>query len=215
MSEATSRTRVRRIPDRGHYDAATIHSVLDAAMLCHVGFTVDEQPYVIPTLFARDGEHVVFHGSAASRMLRHAATSVPVCLEVEIVDAIVLARSAFNHSMNYRSVLVLGAAEIVSDEAEKLRALELISEHVLPGRWADVRPPSAKELKATSVLRLSLKEASAKIRTGPPLDEDEDYALPIWAGVLPVVATRGQAVPDPRMTREFPGIPLPDYLKPR
>ncbi len=215
MSAPTPRTRVNRIPDRGHYDAASIHSVLDAAFLCHLGFTVNDQPYVIPTLFARDRDHVVFHGSAASRMLRHAATSVPVCLEVSIVDAIVLARSAFNHSMNYRSVLVLGAAQIVTEDAQKLRALELISEHVLPGRWADVRPPSPKELKATSVLRLPLTEASAKIRTGPPLDDDEDYALPIWAGLLPLSTTAAAPIPDPRLTQDFPSIPLPAYLRPR
>lgn len=209
MPEPTPRTRINRLPKRGHHDAATIHAILDAAFLCHIGFSVEEQPYVIPTLFGRDGDDIFFHGSAASRMLRHAATSVPVCLEVSIVDAIVLARSAFHHSMNYRSVVVLGAAEIVTGDAQKLRALEIISEHVVPGRWADVRQPTAQELKATSVLRLPVTEASAKIRSGPPADDDEDYSLPIWAGILPLAMSAGEMVADPRLIADFPHGPPP------
>jgi uncharacterized protein len=216
VTQPTARTRVARIPDRGHYDAATIHAILDAAHLCHVGFALPSkdggapQPFVTPTLFGRDGDQVFFHGSAASRMLRHAGSGFPVCLEVTIEDAIVLARSAFHHSMNYRSVVVLGTAELVTDTAQKLRALEVISENVVPGRWADVRAPYEQELKATSVLRLPLNEASAKIRTGPPKDEEEDYALPIWAGVLPLRQHAGELQADPRLT---PGIPVPEYLK--
>jgi nitroimidazol reductase NimA-like FMN-containing flavoprotein (pyridoxamine 5'-phosphate oxidase superfamily) len=210
MPEPTSRTRINRLPKRGHHDDATIHAILDAAFLCHVGFSVDGQPYVIPTLFGRDGDNIFFHGSAASRMLRHAATSVPVCLEVSIVDAIVLARSAFHHSMNYRSVVVLGAAELVTDDAQKLRALEIISEHVVPGRWTDVRQPTTQELKATSVLRLPVTEASAKIRT----DDDDDYSLPIWAGILPLAMNAGEMEPDPRLIADFPHgpPPTPGYL---
>jgi hypothetical protein len=198
-----------------------IHAILDAAFLCHVGFmlpgepgalesSAPAQPCVIPTLFGRDGGHVFFHGSAASRMLRNAATGVPVCLEATLVDGIVLARSAFHHSMNYRSVVIFGSAELVTEDAQKLRALEIISEHIVPGRWAHVRQPTPQELKATSVLRLPINEASAKVRTGPPMDEEEDYALPIWAGVLPLCQTAGELVPDPRLT---PGIPLPEHLK--
>jgi nitroimidazol reductase NimA-like FMN-containing flavoprotein (pyridoxamine 5'-phosphate oxidase superfamily) len=212
----TARTRVARIPERGHYDATTIHAILDAAHLCHVGFALARedggapQPFVTPTLFGRDGDQVFFHGSAASRMLRHAGGGFPVCLEVTIEDGIVLARSAFNHSMNYRSVVVVGTAELVTDTAQKLRALEIISENVVPGRWADVRFPTEQELKATSVLRLPLDEASAKIRSGPPGDEDADYALPVWAGVLPLSQQAGELQADPRLT---PGIPVPEYLK--
>jgi hypothetical protein len=219
VTSPTARTRVARIPDRGHYDAETIHAILDAAHLCHVGFALPQedgvppqppQPFVTPTLFGRDGDQVFFHGSAASRMLRHAAGGFPVCLEVTIEDAIVLARSAFHHSMNYRSVVVLGTAELVTETAQKLRALEIIAENVVPGRWADVRAPYEQELKATSVLRLPLNEASAKIRTGPPKDEEEDYSLPIWAGILPLRQTAGELQPDPRLT---PGIEIPEYLR--
>lgn len=210
MHSPTTRTRVSRIPDRGHYDAGGIHAILDAAYLCHIGFVIEEQPYVIPTLYGRDGDRVFFHGSAASRMLRHAATRVPVCMEVSLVDGIVLARSAFHHSMNYRSVVVLGQAKLVTEPDQKLRALEIISEHILPGRWADVRKPTVQELKATSVLTLGLHEASAKIRTGPPKDEPEDYDLPIWAGVLPISQIKGEAMPDPALRMD---LAAPDYLR--
>jgi nitroimidazol reductase NimA-like FMN-containing flavoprotein (pyridoxamine 5'-phosphate oxidase superfamily) len=217
MPAPSARTRVARIPDRGHYDPADIHRILDAAFLCHIGFTLpadsgEPTPCVIPTLFGRDGDRVFFHGSAASRMLRTAATSVPVCFEATIVDGIVLARSAFHHSMNYRSVVVFGCAEIVTEDAQKLRALEIISDHILPGRWQQVRQPTPQELKATSVLSLPLNEASAKIRTGPPKDDEADYALPIWAGILPLKQTAGELIPDPKLA---PGIPTPQHLKPR
>lgn len=199
MAQPTARTRVARLPDRGHYDEATVHAILDAGFLCHIGFVVDEQPYVIPTLYGRDGNAIYFHGSAASRMLRHAATGVPVCFETTLVDGIVLARSAFHHSMNYRSVVVLGNAELVSDEGQKLHALEVISENVAPGRWAEVRLPTPQELKATSVLRLAIEEASAKIRTGPPKDDEADYALDIWAGVVPLYVAADAPMADPRL----------------
>jgi nitroimidazol reductase NimA-like FMN-containing flavoprotein (pyridoxamine 5'-phosphate oxidase superfamily) len=218
MPAPSARTRVARLPDRGHYDPADIYAILDAAFLCHIAFVLSTesanqpQPCVIPTLFGRDGDHVYFHGSAASRMLRTAATSVPVCFEATIVDGIVLARSAFHHSMNYRSVVVFGRAEIVTGDAHKLRALEIISEHIVPGRWQQVRQPTAQELKATSVLSLPLTEASAKIRTGPPKDEEADYALPIWAGVLPLRQVEGELIPDPKLLQ---GIPAPTNLKPR
>jgi nitroimidazol reductase NimA-like FMN-containing flavoprotein (pyridoxamine 5'-phosphate oxidase superfamily) len=223
MPAPSARTRVARLPERGHYDPAEIYAILDAAFLCHVGFMLpaesgagasvaqnQAQPCVIPTLFGRDGDRVYFHGSAASRMLRTAASGVQVCLEATIVDGIVLARSAFHHSMNYRSVVVFGYAELVTDTAQKLRALEIISEHVIPGRWNDVRQPTAQELKATSVLSLPLAEASAKIRTGPPKDEEADYALPIWAGVLPLTQTAGALIPDPKLPQS---IAIPAHLK--
>jgi hypothetical protein len=192
----TERTTVRRRAERGHYDAATVHAVLDAALVCHLGIAVDGQPFVIPTLFGRDGDTVFVHGSTASRLLRTLAGGVDACLTATIVDGIVLARSAFHHSINYRSVVVLGRATEVADADAKLRALEIISEHVVPGRWRDVRAPSDKELRATTVLALPLTEASAKVRTGPPIDDDDDLALGVWAGVLPVGLVTGAPVAD-------------------
>ena len=180
----TERTRVVREAHRGAYDRETIDKILDEGFVCHVGFSVDGQPYVIPTLFARIGDALYFHGSAASRMLRNVSDGISVCITVTLTDGFVLARSVFNHSMNYRSVVVLGKATLVSDPEEKLRALRLLSEHILPGRWEDSRQPNPKELKATSVLRLPIDEFSAKVRTGPPIDDEEDYAFPTWAGVM-------------------------------
>ncbi|MDQ8732761.1 pyridoxamine 5'-phosphate oxidase family protein [Bradyrhizobium sp. LHD-71] len=206
----TNRVRLRRRPTRGHYDYETVASILDATFLCHIGFTVDDQPFVIPTSFGRDGRRLYVHGSAASRMLKQLKTSIPLCLTVTLLDGLVLARSAFNHSMNYRSVVVLGSASLVEGD-EKLTALKIMSEHILKGRWDDVRLPNAKEMKATSVLALDIEEASAKIRSGPPLDDDEDLDFPCWAGVLPIVQTTGQPVPDPGSRSE---TPLPDYLMP-
>src|SRR5438034_3985208 len=194
----TSRTTVRRLPQRGHYDRETIAAILDEGLVCHVGFTVDGQPFVIPTLYARRGERLYVHGSAVSRMLKTLAGGVPVCVTVTLLDGLVLARSVFNHSMNYRSVVVLGTA-IPGEGGEKVEALETIAEHVAPGRWKEARAPNETELKATLVLSLSLDEASAKVRTGPPVDDDEDYALPYWAGVLPLALAAGAPVPDPRL----------------
>jgi uncharacterized protein len=195
----SDRTTVRRLPDRGKYDAETIHKILDEAFVCHVGFVLDGQPFVIPTNYARVGDHLYLHGSAASRMLRTLAGGIPVCVTVTLIDGLVLARSAFHHSVNYRSVVALGRATLVEDPAEKMRALQLFTNHVVPGRWNDIRHPTDQELKATSVLVLPLDEASAKIRTGPPKDDEPDYALPIWAGVLPLNVVPGAPIPDPRL----------------
>jgi nitroimidazol reductase NimA-like FMN-containing flavoprotein (pyridoxamine 5'-phosphate oxidase superfamily) len=197
--EPTPRTTLRRLPARGHFDRATVNAILDEALVCHVGFVSDGQPFVIPTIHARVGDQVFVHGSAASRMLKTLKGGVPVCLTATLLDGLVLARSAFNHSMNYRSVVVLGDAQAVTEEREKWDALHAVVEHVAPGRWQEVREPSAKELAATLVLRLPIEEASAKVRTGPPHDDEEDYALECWAGVLPLRLTPGAPEPDPRM----------------
>ena len=204
--EPTPRTTLRRLPARGHFDRATVNAILDEALVCHVGFVADGQPFVIPTIHARVGDHVFVHGSAASRMLKTLQGGVPVCLTATLLDGLVLARSAFHHSMNYRSVVVLGDAAAVTEEGEKWDALHAIVEHVAPGRWSEGREPSPKELAGTLVLRLPIEEASAKVRTGPPLDDEEDYALECWAGVLPLRLTPGAPVPDPRMPE---GRPLP------
>jgi nitroimidazol reductase NimA-like FMN-containing flavoprotein (pyridoxamine 5'-phosphate oxidase superfamily) len=208
-TKLTARTRLRRLPKRGAHDAATIHAILDAGFLAHVGFAVQGQPFVIPTLYGRNGNTLFLHGSAASRMLRQLETGVAACVTVTLVDAVVLARSAFHHSMNYRSVVAFGTARKIADTAGKARALRVISEHVMPGRWQDVREPSQKELKATTVLEFKIEEASAKIRTGPPLDEEADYALPVWAGILPLRLESKEAVADPRLK---PGVAVPEYV---
>ena len=205
----TSRTRVNRLPKRGDYSQKTIYAILDAGFLCHAGFVVDGQPYVIPTGYGRAGDTLYLHGSAASRMLRTMAGGVDVCVTVTLLDGIVLARSAFHHSMNYRSVVMLGKASAVEADAEKAAALRVISEQIVRGRWDDVRKPTAQELKATAVLKLPIEEASAKIRTGPPLDDEEDYALNVWAGVLPLAIRAGEPVADPRLA---PGAKVPKYL---
>jgi nitroimidazol reductase NimA-like FMN-containing flavoprotein (pyridoxamine 5'-phosphate oxidase superfamily) len=206
----TERTRVIREPERGHYDRETIYKILDEAFLCHIGFSVDGQPYVIPTLFARVGDALYFHGSAASRMLRNLSGGIPVCITVTLTDGFVLARSVFYHSMNYRSVVALGNATLVDAPDEKLAAMHAFTEKILPGRWNDVREPSEQEFKATSILRLPLTEVSAKIRTGPPMDEEADYARAVWAGVIPLRLTPGAPIRDERCD---PSIPLPDYLE--
>ncbi len=199
--------RVRRLPDRGRYDRETINSILDEALFCHVGFVSNGQPFVIPTLHARVGDVLYLHGSQASRMLRELRDGLPVCVTATILDGVVLARSAFNHSMNYRSVVVLGVAEEVGGP-EKNEALRAVAEHVMPGRWDDVRQPNEKELRATSVLRLPLDRASAKVRTGPPKDDDADIELPVWAGVLPLRLVPFEPIPDART-----GSPIvPDYV---
>jgi nitroimidazol reductase NimA-like FMN-containing flavoprotein (pyridoxamine 5'-phosphate oxidase superfamily) len=208
----TSRTRVRRLPERGLYDRAAIDEVLDAALVAHLGFVHDDQPYVIPTLHARVGDAVYVHGSAASRTLRQVGSGAPACLTVTLLDGIVLARSVFEHSMNYRSVIVLGIATPVDDRDEKLGALEAFTEKLLPGRWDEARRPIGKELKATLVLRLPLDEASAKIRDGGPTDgETPDAELDVWAGHLPLVVRALAPVPDPSLR---PGIPVPAALDP-
>ncbi|MBI2680678.1 MAG: pyridoxamine 5'-phosphate oxidase family protein [Candidatus Solibacter usitatus] len=208
--QPTERTQVKRLPKRGVYDRAAIYKILDEAFLCHVGFVVDGQPYVIPTGYARAEDTLYIHGSAASRMLRALSGGVAVSVTVTLVDGLVLARSAFHHSMNYRSVMVFGTATPVEDAAGKMRALHAFTEHVMPGRWEEVRGPSEQELKATLVLALPLSEASAKVRVGPPVDEDEDYALPVWAGVLPLQLTAQEPVADPRLPA---GVAVPDYVR--
>ena len=208
---SSPRTRVRRLPKRGVYDRGQVEAVLDAGLVAHLGFEHDGQPYVIPTLHARVDDLVYVHGSAASRTLRELATGIPACLTVTLVDGIVHARSVFEHSMNYRSVIVLGTAVAVTEPEEKLTALEAFTEKLLPGRWAEARSPNRTELKATSVLRLALDEASAKIRTGGPDDGDTpDAGLDVWAGHLPLVVRALHPVPDPALR---PGIPVPDALR--
>jgi len=212
MSEftPTPRTQVRRLPDRGRYDSETIYKILDEGFFCHVGFVVDGQPFVIPTGYARVDDAIYLHGSAASRMLRTLAGGVQVCVTVTLVDGLVLARSAFHHSMNYRSVVILGTAHAVDDPAEKVRALAAFTNHIVPGRWDAVRAVRDSEVKATAVLKLSLQEVSAKIRTGPPKDEPEDYSLPIWAGVLPLTLKAGEPIADANLPA---GAEMPAILK--
>jgi len=212
LSNPTPRTRVVREPQRAVYDRDTINQILDEAFLCHVGFVAnsnsDFQPYVIPTSYGRNRDTLYIHGSAASRMLRNLDQGVPVCITVTLLDGLVVARSVFNHSMNYRSVVILGTATLVDDPAEKLAALRALSEHIIPGRWDDARQPNEKELKATSVLRLPINEFSAKVRVGPAVDDEEDYAFPTWAGVIPLEMKTGAAIRDDRCMQE-----LPAYLK--
>ena len=207
----TKRTKLGRLPNRGSHEPETIHRILDAAFLAHVGFQMDVQTFVIPTLYGREADTLYLHGSAASRMLRGLDTGIPACVCVTIVDGLVLARSAFHHSMNYRSVVAFGTARQIEGAEEKTRALRIISEHVIAGRWSDVRGPSDKELKATAVLEFAIEEASAKIRTGPPVDDEEDYSLPVWAGVLPLRMEAKTPVPDPRLAAS---IKLPPYVLP-
>ena len=199
----TPRNTVKRIPKRGHYDRETIYNILDAGFLCHVGFSVEGQPFVIPTAYGREADTIYLHGATTSRMMVALEKGIPVCLTVTHLDGLVLARSAFHHSMNYRSALIFGTAKKVIDE-QKERALEVISEQILKGRWTESRKPYAKELKATTVLAVQIEEASAKIRTGGPGDEKEDYQLPIWAGVVPIHITYGQPETDPLMKVEAP-----------
>jgi hypothetical protein len=198
------------LPKRGSFDRETICRILDESFICHVGFVVGDQPFVIPTAYARMKDHLLIHGSSASRMLRALAGEINVCVTVTLLDGLVLARSAFHHSMNYRSVVVFGRASVVLDEAAKLDALRAFTEQIIKGRWADVRPPTPNELNATMVLRLPLTEASAKIRTGPPVDEEADYGLKVWAGELPLRLAAGAPLPDPRLPEEI--VP-PEYLR--
>jgi uncharacterized protein len=207
--QLTDRTTLRRKPDRGSHESETIHQILDAAFLAHIGFNIDGQPFVIPTLYGRRGDTLYLHGSAASRMLRELETGISACVTVTLVDGLVLARSAMHHSMNYRSVVAFGRARKMEDPALKSTALQIISEHLIAGRWAEVRKPTDKELKATAVLEFTIEEASAKIRTGSPIDDEEDYALPVWAGVLPLSLTAGIPLPDARLAED---TPVPDYV---
>jgi nitroimidazol reductase NimA-like FMN-containing flavoprotein (pyridoxamine 5'-phosphate oxidase superfamily) len=205
----SDRTRVRRVPQRGAYERETVEAILDETLISHVGFVHEGQPVVIPTLHARLGDRLYLHGSAASRMLRTLQKGVPVCATATLVDGLVLARSAFHHSVNYRSVVVFGTATLIEPGDETVKALELFTEKLVPGRWADVRPPTRQELKGTKVLSLPLDEASAKVRTGPPIDDDEDYDLPVWAGVLPLAMQVAEPQPDPRLD---PAVETPGYV---
>jgi len=195
----TARTRVVREPHRAVYDRETVYRILDEGFLCHIGFAVDGQPYVIPTSYGRKDANLYIHGSAASRMLRNLKEGMRMCLTVTVLDGLVLARSVFNHSMNYRSVVILGKATLIADPEEKLEALRSLSEHIIPGRWADARQPNERELKQTSVLRLPIEEFSAKVRTGPPIDDEEDYSFPTWAGVVPLEMKPGEPIADSRL----------------
>ena len=204
----TDRTTVRRLPARANYDRSLINAILDEGLICHVGFVADGRPFVIPTIHVRMGDRLYIHGSPASRMLKAMAVGVEVCVTVTMIDGLILARSAFHHSMNYRSVVLFGQACVVDDPAEKARVLETLAEHLVPGRWRDIRVPTPGELKATSVLSIPIDETSAKVRTGPPVDDEEDYALPIWAGVLPLTIAAGEPIPCPRL---MSGIEPPSY----
>lgn len=205
----TARSRVKRLPKRGHYDRQTVHSILDAGLVCHVGYIIDGQPYVTPTGYWREGDSLYWHGSSASRMLRSQTAGLPVCLTVTHLDGLVMARAAFHQSMNYRSVMCFGTARKVEDAADKLAALQAFVERVAPGRWETLRPVTAQEVKATTVMTMQIEEASAKIRTGSPIDDEPDYALPIWAGVVTVRNLVGQLIDDPRLP---PGTQPAEHL---
>ena len=205
----TERTKLKRLPKRGHFDRETVYGILDEGFICHVGFAPEGQPVVIPTGYARAGDNLYIHGSQASRMLRTLSGGVDACVTVTLIDGLVLARSAFHHSMNYRSVVIFGRATPVEEREDKLSALLALSEHIVRGRWADVREPTEQELRQTTVLSMPILEASAKVRTGPPLDDEEDYAMPIWAGVLPLRLETGRPIKDPRLPD---GIQIPEYV---
>jgi nitroimidazol reductase NimA-like FMN-containing flavoprotein (pyridoxamine 5'-phosphate oxidase superfamily) len=202
----TERTRLRRRPNRGAFETDTMYAILDEGFVCHIGFMAEGHPVVIPTGYARRGDEIYVHGSSASRMLRALGDGIDICLAVTLVDGLVLARSAFHHSMNYRSVVVFGKARLVTDDREKIEALRCFTDHIVPGRWADLRPVTDQELRATSVLALPIREASAKIRTGPPLDDEEDHGWPVWAGVVPLYTRPGEPVPDDHGAPELPGL---------
>jgi uncharacterized protein len=209
-SAPTPRTRVVREPQRAVYDRSVVNRILDEGFICHVGFSVDGQPFVIPTSYGRHEDVLYIHGSAASRMLRNVSGGIPMCVTVTLIDGLVLARSIFNHSMNYRSVVVLGTGTTIEDREQKLSALRLLSDHIVPGRWSEARQPNEKELKATTILRVPIQEFSAKVREGPVIDDEEDYAFPVWAGVLPLNLVTGDAIDDSRLAQ---GIEVPEYVK--
>jgi nitroimidazol reductase NimA-like FMN-containing flavoprotein (pyridoxamine 5'-phosphate oxidase superfamily) len=205
----TTKTRIKRLPKRGNYDRDAIYAILDEALICHVAFVENGQPFVIPINFARMDDTIILHGAKASRLLKHIAEGNPVCIEATVVDGLVLARSIFNHSVNYRSVVLFGSGQEVNDEGEKLAALEAVTEHLIPGRWREARLPSRKELNATRVVSIQIDEASAKVRVGPPIDDAEDYSLPVWAGVLPLQEISLSPVRDQLQTES---IALPEYI---
>jgi nitroimidazol reductase NimA-like FMN-containing flavoprotein (pyridoxamine 5'-phosphate oxidase superfamily) len=210
MFEVSDRIKIRREPELASYEKSAIYEIIDAALLCHVGFVQNGQPFVIPTIHARYQDSILLHGSRASRLMRHIEAGQPVCVAITMLDGLVLARSVFNHSMNYRSVVLFGRGKSLSDDSEKLHGLNVISDHLMPGRWADARLPTQKELDQTSVVSITIEEASAKISTGPPEDEAEDYELPFWAGVLPIEQRILDPVDDPKLRS---GIPIPEYIR--
>jgi uncharacterized protein len=203
------KTRINRLPKRGHYDKETIYKILDEALICHVSFVENGQPHVIPINFARVDDTIILHGAKASRLLKHIEAGHPVCVEVTIVDGLVLARSIFHHSINYRSVVLFGTGYAIEDVAEKMEALRTVADHIIPGRWDEARLPNEKELNATRVVGIKIDEASAKVRVGPPIDEDEDYDLSVWAGVIPLQEIPGTPIRDEVQSKE---IPLPEYV---
>jgi hypothetical protein len=205
----TDRSRVKRLPKRAVYDRDHVYEILDEALVCHVGFVVDGQPYVIPTGYGRADDKLYIHGSAASRMLKSLSGGIDVCVTITLIDGLVLARSAFHHSINYRSAVIFGTARLIETEQEKREALRVITDHIVPDRWKDVREPTVQELKATLVLGLEISEASAKVRTGPPIDDDEDYELPIWGGVLPLGMVPGAPLDDGRL---IANVKPPEYV---
>jgi nitroimidazol reductase NimA-like FMN-containing flavoprotein (pyridoxamine 5'-phosphate oxidase superfamily) len=207
--ERSQRSTVRRLPKRATYDRRQVYEIIDEGLFCHVGFETDGQPVVIPTLHARRGDELLLHGSAASRLVRRVSRGHPVCVTVTLVDGLVLARSAFHHSINYRSVVLFGRGRALDSDGEKLEALEVFTRRLMPGRWEDARRPNPKELAATGVAALSIEDASAKVRSGPPADDEEDYDLPVWAGVLPLSLSAGEPLPDARLD---PGITVPAYV---
>ena len=205
----TERTKLKRLPKRGNFERETIYQILDEAFICHVGFTVGEKPFVIPTSYARIKDNLMIHGSAASRMLRNLKDEIEVCVTVTIIDGLVLARSAFHHSMNYRSVVIFGKAKLIDDEQEKYNALKAFTEHIIPNRWDEIRSPNQQELKGTTVLSIPLHEASAKIRVGNPVDDEEDYEMNVWAGVIPLNLAVGKPIADDRLKD---GIEVPKHI---
>ncbi len=205
----TKRNQIQRLSKRGEYRKEAIYQIVDEALICHVGFVQDGQPFVIPTIHAREGDTIYLHGARASRMLRHIQEGNPLCIEITLLDGIVLARSVFHSSMNYRSVVLFGTGEMIEAEDEKRHALEVIIQHIAPGRWEEARKPTPKELETTMVVAISIESASAKIRTGPPADDEEDYQLPVWAGVLPLQLQSLEPVADPRLES---GISVPAYI---
>jgi hypothetical protein len=205
----TDLNRVNRRSNRGHYDKKTIYAILDEALICHVGFVQDGHPFVIPTIHARDGDWVILHGSKGSRLLPHLEAGNPVCVAVTLLDGIVFARSVFHHSMNYRSAILYGHGRALSTDEEKMRGSEILAEHIARGRWREARWPDRQELDATLLISVEIESASAKIRTGPPIDDDDDYGLAVWAGILPFRHEPLQPLDDPRLT---PGVSAPDYI---
>lgn len=205
----SKRNTINRLPQRGHYDAETIYSILDEALICHVAFTQESEPFVIPSLYARLDDCILLHGAKASRLMKYIQEGGQVSIAVSLIDGLVVARSVFHHSVNYRSVVLFGKGTLVKAEAEKMHALEVITEHILPGRWAEARKPTPKELNATTVVSIPIESASAKVRTGQPGDDEDDYKLPIWAGVLPLSLQASAPINDPLL---MGGIPVPPYV---